>query len=172
MNLEVADDAISTVKLEDDAVTNAKIATAAVDTDELATDAVTTIKIADDAVTPDKIAAGGNGNVLTTVGTNVQWAAPASPFYSLGKIQSDGTELRISGASISYNPSLPGEYTVNFDTPLAVTNTNYIIQLTLLSGTLGYNIQVNNQTNTGFEVLISDSTGNPANATWYFTVIQ
>jgi hypothetical protein len=51
----LADSAVTTAKIADDAVTVDKIGAGAVDTTALASDAVTTIKVADDAITYTKI---------------------------------------------------------------------------------------------------------------------
>ena len=54
--LAIADDAVSTAKIQDGAITAAKIADGAIVATEIANNAVTTDKIIDDAVTADKLA--------------------------------------------------------------------------------------------------------------------
>ena len=96
---ELASNAVVTASIVDDNVTQAKIADDAVGADQLASNAVVTASIADDAVTlakmagitrgsiivgdssgnPSALAAGTNGKVLTTDGTDLSWQTPASP---------------------------------------------------------------------------------------------
>ncbi|MEL6917003.1 MAG: hypothetical protein AAFO99_04655, partial [Bacteroidota bacterium] len=66
---EIADNAITTLKILDGTITSI----------DLATDAVITPNITDDNVTVEKIAAGTNGQILTTDAMgDVVWAAPSA----------------------------------------------------------------------------------------------
>ncbi len=49
---------------------------------------------------------------------------------------------------------------------------NYIIQLSLLGAGPGYSIEVLNQFNNSFTVGIYNISNAPANAIWYFTVLD
>jgi hypothetical protein len=93
---------------------------------------------------------------------------------AVGKVDSDGTELDVAGASVVRNAT--GEYTVNLDT--ALSSDNYSVQLTVEEGSNLDDIEINitNQTSSGFDVVITeqDNGGDPGtkiDKKWHFLVV-
>ncbi len=146
-----------------------------------------TLQVKDKGIATIKIQEGTDGQVLTTNGTTVEWANPA--VIAMGKVDALAAAVRSNGVSGVVKNSA-GNYTVTLAS--AASTADYIIQLTLLGGTLGSTIQVVNQTTTNFTVQISEpeevtlditydnsttfeekSTEiNPVDGQWYFTILD
>lgn len=75
--IKILNENVTAIKLAIDSVETAKIKDGAVIASKLAVDSVETAKIKNGNVTPIKIQPGTDGQVLTTTGTTVGWAAPA-----------------------------------------------------------------------------------------------
>ena len=152
--------------LEIDPTDGVQIANGGVTTDEILDGTIATDDIANDAVTTTKIAPSGtDGEILTTTtGGAVSWQPPA--VVAMGKVDASLSPVntKLSGAAVTH-PST-GNYTVTFDT--ARPDSNYIIQLTLYGAPTGSTIQVQNQTTTGFDVVIvsTQPNFNPASPTF------
>ncbi|ALM06458.1 hypothetical protein SB49_00505 [Sediminicola sp. YIK13] len=129
----------------------------------IANDAVTTTKIANANVTPQKIEPSAtNGQVLKTVSGATIWA---NQFHAIGKMNA---EIIANGINISsVAPLGTGNYQVDFST--AANSSDYVIQLTLGTG-LGREIRVTTQTDNNFTIQITNSSGNPVDSAWFFTV--
>ena len=92
VNIEVADDAITNIKMADDAVNTNEIVDDAITNAKLDDDAVNTAEIVDDAVTRDKIAA-------NVAGTGLNQAADGSLEVDVTGFAGDGT-LDSTGGTI------------------------------------------------------------------------
>lgn len=90
VNIEVADDAITNIKMADDAVDTNEIVDDAVTNAKLDDDAVNTAEIVDDAVTQDKIAA-------NVAGTGLNQAADGSLEVDVTAFAGDGTLGSLAG---------------------------------------------------------------------------
>ena len=99
VNIEVADDAITNIKMADDAVDTNEIVDDAVTNAKLDDDAVNTAEIVDDAVTQDKIAA-------NVAGTGLNQAADGSLEVDVTAFAGDGTLGSLAGTiEISGTPA-------------------------------------------------------------------
>ncbi|MDO6854722.1 hypothetical protein Q4599_14100 [Cellulophaga lytica] len=130
---------------------------------------------------------GTAGQVLTSTATGTEWSNLFSPF-ALGKMNTNNIT---KGHNITTVDNIgTGNYRVNFATN--ASSANYVIQLTLLNAGADVSIEVVNQTNTGFEVQISQMvvtstyrdpippateptvtstiSSNPIDSDWFFTV--
>lgn len=111
----IADLGVTSAKLASSAVTTAKIADLNVSSNKLAANAVIDTKIADGAVGTAKLSAAGssNGNVLTSSGGNVVWAAPVAglqlPFAGSAGTNSTTSVFDITQTSVGR----AGLFTVN-----------------------------------------------------------
>lgn len=75
---------------------------AQIPTGGIADSAVTTAKIANLNVTTAKIAAGTDGQVLTTSGASVAWAAPADKVYRIGHTYAITGEVKVPVSDTDY----------------------------------------------------------------------
>ncbi len=97
---ELADNSVTSVKILDLTIAAADIADNAVTNAKINANAVTTIKIADNNITPAKIAEGSDGQILTTNGTDVIWAAPTpGDVISDASLVGNGNTVPLSLAS-------------------------------------------------------------------------
>ncbi|WP_299163998.1 hypothetical protein, partial [uncultured Eudoraea sp.] len=147
--------------LADNAVTTAKIADGQVQTADIADANVTENKINPSAT---------DGQVLTTVAGNAQWATVPSPVKGIAKINSIGTIAQAtSGLINSVVSNITGEYTVNLNAGF-VTTTNFILQLSVLGD---YRIYATGQGTNSFTIQIKTGQTNAlVNADWYFTISE
>ncbi|MEM6894275.1 MAG: hypothetical protein AAF554_11330 [Bacteroidota bacterium] len=154
-NIKIADDAVNTNEIVDDAVTNAKLDDDAVNTDELV----------DDAVTPAKLANG------TAVGQLLRWDG-ADWQLVLESTINDEVALSAIVPAVP-NAGSSGFYTIN---NVAITATT-IIQLTVQENTPGnpIMIQLTNQAAGTFSVQVYEflvGVPTPADALWHYTVVN
>ncbi|SFR31985.1 hypothetical protein SAMN04490243_0402 [Robiginitalea myxolifaciens] len=135
-------------------ITQGDIDTDAIGSGEIIDDAVGESEIQDAAVTPAKIEPSLNdGDVLTTTGGAVVWAAPATSAVSVwGKVNGNSNALTkgngISGITSAGN----GQFTINFTAALA--DSNYTVQL---SATGDYRIYVVVQTNNSMDIEVRNN---------------
>lgn len=160
VNIEVADNGITNIKMADDAVDTAEIVNDAITNAKMDDDSVNTDELVDDAVTPAKLANGtAAGQLLEWNGTD--WAL----------VQNTVALSAIVAATP--NNGTTGAYTV---TDPAVQATS-IIQLTVQENAPGNPvlIQLTDQMAGEFSVQIYEITGtgfNQIDAIWHYTVVN
>lgn len=98
--IKILNQNITAIKLAVDSVETTKIKDGAVIASKLATDSVETAKIKNGNVTPVKIQPGADGQVLTTTGSSVVWAAPSNSvggtYYTQESFLTAHTSLQVS----------------------------------------------------------------------------
>ncbi|MEM8762483.1 MAG: hypothetical protein AAGD88_01640 [Bacteroidota bacterium] len=165
VNIEVADNGITNIKMADDAVDTNEIVDDAVTNAKLDDDAVNTDELVDDAVTPAKLANG------TAVGQLLRWDG-ADWQLVLESTINDEVALSAIVPAVP-NAGSAGFYTIN---NVAITATT-IIQLTVQENTPGnpIMIQLTNQAAGTFSVQVYEflaGVATPADALWHYTVVN
>ena len=152
------------INIEVDSITGLNIVDGSITRDDYQLGSVGGNIIQNQSITPNKIQAGSNNQFLRTnaAGTDVVWADPN--IIGMGKANG-GVTIRTQGASII--PLGTGTYNVSLDTPRP--NADYIIQLSVFGD---FRIHVTEQFNDFFRVEIVGQDDLPADAIWYFTILD
>lgn len=165
VNVEVADDAITNIKIANDAVDTDEIVNDAVTNAKMDDDSVNTDELVDDAVTPAKLANG------TAVGQLLRWDGTD---WQLVLENTINDEVALSAiVAATPNNGSAGAYTI----PDAAITTTSIIQLTVQENTPGnpIMIQLTNQAVGTFSVQVYEFFSGvpaPTDAVWHYTVIN
>jgi len=135
---DIADDAITTVKILDANVTAAKLATDAVTTDKIVDDAVTTVKILDNNVTAAKIAGADSAtDGLAWIATGADaatWALAEEMEATKDVAGTDGYVKLPGGVILQWGFNSGGGSTETVTYPLAFPTAVFAVTLTRLNG--------------------------------------
>ncbi|CAM4338383.1 beta strand repeat-containing protein [Zobellia nedashkovskayae] len=149
-----------------DAITSEKIQDGEVETLDIAPGAITDTRIANDNVTPDKILQGTDGQVLTTSGTDVVWAA-ALNFAESNLTQTADRIYDLDGNNLSFDTgggnigigALPGAPQDQLDVNGSVRSREGFNSTEGSAGAPGYGFYTNGDTDTGMFRASDDNLG-------------